>query len=88
MGKIVCDSCGGNDFIESGGFRVCKYCGTKQIIFQETKVSAGNAGAGIAIDDDIQRLLEKCRKDPVNAKRYANLILDIDANNAEARKYL
>ena len=41
----------------------------------------------IALDDDVKRLLEKCKTDPKNARRYANLILDIDPDNEEALNY-
>ena len=30
----------------------------------------------------------KCKEDPVNAKKYANLVLDIDPHNVEALKYV
>ena len=42
----------------------------------------------IALDDDIARLLKKCESDPRNARKYANLILDIDPDNEEALKYI
>lgn len=42
----------------------------------------------IALEDDIQRLLEKCKQEPWKARRYANLILDIDPGNKEAIQYL
>jgi len=42
----------------------------------------------VALDDDVSILLQKCRADPANARRYAGLILDIDPGNAEAREYL
>jgi hypothetical protein len=42
----------------------------------------------IEIDSDIQMLLMKCREDPVNARKYANLILDIDPGNLEAKRFL
>ena len=40
------------------------------------------------VDSDIQMLLEKCKQDPANRRRYANLILDIDPTNREAAAYL
>ena len=42
----------------------------------------------IGVDSDIQMLLEKCKQDPANRRRYANLILDIDPTNREAAAYL
>ena len=42
----------------------------------------------IGIDSDIQVLLQKCQEDPVNRRRYAGLILDMDPTNQEAKQYL
>ena len=43
---------------------------------------------GVSISEDIKRLLAKCRTDRKNARKYANLILDIDPNNKDALQYL
>ena len=40
------------------------------------------------LDDDVAKLLRKCRENPARARKYANLILDIDPDNPEALKYL
>jgi hypothetical protein len=42
----------------------------------------------INLADDIQVLLDKCRSDPSNRKRYVNLILDIDPFNNEIIEFL
>ena len=42
----------------------------------------------IGLDDDVAELLRKCRENPARARKYANLILDIDPDNPEALKYL
>jgi hypothetical protein len=42
----------------------------------------------ISVSSDIEALLQKCREDPRNRKRYAGLILDIDPTNPEAQQYL
>ena len=42
----------------------------------------------VSLEDDVQQLLQKCKMNPANARRYANLILEIDPNNKEAMKYL
>ena len=39
-------------------------------------------------EDDVAELLRKCRENPARARKYANLILDIDPDNPEALKYL
>lgn len=89
MDILSCKKCGGNDFKIESGFRVCQYCNTKYEYFESGK-QAGNQGdrtvksSGISLDSDILQLLEKCQKDPKNARRYVNLILDIDPDNDEA----
>ena len=61
------------------GYKVCSYCGVK---FESENV------VSVTLEDDIQLLLYKCKMNPWNARRYANLILEIDPNNKEAMKYL
>lgn len=85
MKVIQCTKCGSIEFSESNGYRICIYCNARYQLFAEDITSKGSS---IEINDDIQRLLDKCKKEPWNAKKYANLILDIDSTNKEARKYL
>ena len=63
----------------------CEYCGTQ---FLASEILGTGTSSSIDLGDDVQQLLEKCRKNPANARKYANLILDIDPDNAEALKYL
>lgn len=84
MKELICSRCGAHEWIEKNGCRICAYCGTP---YQLTYEDMPNA-SGMQLDSDIDRLLQKCRKDPKNAKKYANLILDIDPGNTEALKYL
>lgn len=79
MKKIVCSNCGSSDFYEKEGKKICCYCGT--VYYNEST-------SNIDINDDIQRLLDLCKKDPANKVKYANLILDIDATNEEALEIL
>ncbi|MBT9767421.1 MAG: TFIIB-type zinc finger domain-containing protein [Anaerotignum faecicola] len=81
MKQIVCPNCGANDFVIKDGYKVCSYCDTKFEIKNKTKVA-------VSLEDDVQQLLQKCKMNPANARRYANLILEIDPNNKEAMKYL
>ena len=67
------------------GVRTCLYCGTQ---FQIPKEELPKKKSEIALNSDVERLLDKCRKDPKNARKYANLILDIDPTNRDALKYL
>jgi hypothetical protein len=64
---------------------VCAYCRSRY-----TKPSTDSAvkESKVSLNSDVERLLEMCRREPVNATRYANLILDIDPTNREARSYL
>ena len=79
--RVVCPNCGADDFVMKGGYKVCAYCDAKFEV--EVKKSAS-----VAMEDDIQDLLQKCKMNPWNARRFANLILEIDPDNEEALKYL
>ena len=83
MKAEVCSRCGASEWRRESGFLVCKYCGTS---FIPEKSSMKESS--IDLSDDVSRLLEKCKSDPKNARRYANLILDIDPLNKEALMYL
>lgn len=85
MREVKCMNCGANEWLDKNGFRVCAYCGTK---FQLEAEDVSFRKSKIALNSDVERLLEKCRKNPSRARRFANLILDIDPSNEEARKYL
>ncbi len=85
MNIIKCPICGGKEFEENKRTRTCLYCGTQ---FQIPKEELPKKQSEIALNSDVERLLEKCRKDPKNAKKYANLILDIDPTNMDVLKYL
>ena len=85
MKSIICDRCGSNEWEVLNGYRKCKFCGT---LFQLTKEDAPQKESVISINSDVQRLLQKCKTDPANARKYANLVLDIEPNNKEALKYL
>lgn len=83
MKALICDHCGGDLIIEKDGYRICGYCKSRFIIpKEERKVQS----AAIDLNDDVARLLEKCKKEPFRARRYAALILEIDPTNAEARR--
>ena len=82
---IRCPVCGGTEFEEEKNYRTCLYCGTRHQIPKEERPARQSE---IALNSDVERLLAKCRSDPRNARKYANLILDIDPTNTEALKYL
>ena len=85
MKAIVCPQCNGTEFEVKSGKRVCLYCGTEFVV---TKDDFGAKESNIQINSDVEALLEKCRANPRLARRYANLVLDIDPNNEEAKMYL
>ena len=81
----ICEKCGGSEFVDKDGYRICQYCHTKYLIMSE---DVTRKGSNITLDNDIKMLLRKCRDDPANAQRYASLVLDMDPGNVEAVKYL
>jgi uncharacterized Zn finger protein (UPF0148 family) len=81
----ICEKCGGGEFIERDGYRICQFCNTKYLITSE---DVKQKESTINLDKDIMMLLQKCRDDPSNARRYASLVLDMDPSNVEATKYL
>lgn len=85
MKLIECIKCGSNELLDESGYVVCAFCRLKFVLSASDRP---NAGAAISVYDDIQVLLEKCRTDPLNRRRYANLILDIDPTNFEATRFL
>lgn len=84
MKSLICEKCGSNDFLEQNGYRMCKYCNTKYIL---DAYDIKPKSSSISLNNDIKMLLQKCRDEPANARRYANLILDIDPDNEEAKRY-
>jgi len=81
MKALICEHCGGDEFIEKDGYRICMYCKSRFIPSKEEKASKT---ATISLNDDVERLLNKCKTDPARAKKYARLILEMDPNNIEA----
>lgn len=81
----VCERCGGGEFVDRDGFRICQYCNTRYLIMAE---DVTRKQSRISLDNDIKMLLQKCHDDPLNARRYASLVLDIDPGNLDAVRYL
>ena len=101
MLDFTCKNCTAVGLKLKGSFLVCEYCGSKFLLTADDFASQRSkamptAKAGIShsfsseisLGGDIELLLQKCRLDPRNARKYANLILDIDPTNKEAYKYL
>jgi hypothetical protein len=85
MTLVDCAACGSKELVEKDGIIVCAYCQSKY--FPQGK-NLPSSGAVIGLAADIQTLLQKCRNDPSNSWRFANLILDIDPTNQEAKRFL
>ena len=85
MNKIECKSCGSNEIIKKSDRYVCIYC--NNIYTLESNYGIKKEVV-VDLKSDIQNLLMKCRDDPRNKHRYANLILDIDPSNQEVKQYL
>ena len=99
MKEIVCKNCGSKDLRIINDFWVCNYCDSKYLasrdeisLHKQHNISSRKlqeqSSSNIDLVDDVEQLLIKCRQDIKNAKKYANLILDIDPDNQEALKYL
>lgn len=85
MKLIKCKTCGSRELVEDGDFVVCSFCQSRYIPQAE---DIPTSETHIDLANDIQILLDKCRSDPSNRKRYVNLILDMDPNNLAVRDFL
>lgn len=85
MLQSICSNCGADAFITKEGYKVCKYCNTR---YQVDKDDIPKVSATVSVRSDIEMLLQKCKDDPTNVRRYANRILDIDPTNHEALSLL
>jgi len=85
MKSVACTQCGGTALSEEAGYVVCAYCRSR---FVPQADDLPQKATIIGLASDIQMLLQRCKDDPANRRRYASLILDIDPTNDEAKKYL
>lgn len=85
MKLVVCTKCGSNELHEEQRYVVCAYC---RMRFVPSADDVPPVSSVIAVFDDVQRLLLRCRDEPENRRRIAGLILDIDPTNTEAPTYL
>lgn len=85
MKLVICTGCGSKELVEKNGLIFCIYCRSKYFS-QDSNLPSRETVIGVA--SDIKTLLQRCKEDPVNRRRYANLILDIDPTNIEAKQYL
>ena len=85
MRIIQCSSCGSSELNQFDGYAQCIYCQSRFVLEAE---DVPERASSIGVGSDIERLLEKCRTDPANRRRYASLVLDIDPTNAEAKWFM
>lgn len=85
MKQIRCPNCGSDKFITKDGMYKCSFCDS---FYQLEEDERQRKQSEVSLQSDIDTLLQKCKKDPKNARRYANRILDIDPTNKEAHRYL
>lgn len=85
MRQLVCPNCGAGDFTYMDGIRTCKYCNSRYELTEEERPKKATQ---VSLQSDIDLLLEKCKADPAHARKYAELILDIDPTNNAVWKYL
>lgn len=100
MEALICKNCGAFALVRKNDYMVCPYCESRFAVTKEelrggffgsshhVTLSHSGTNSSIALDDDVARLLEKCRSDPRNARKYANLILDIDPDNEDAIMFI
>lgn len=85
MFQFICPNCASHEYKEEGKFIKCAYCETR---FKKEQKDSFSQGVAIDLTDDVSRLLQLCKKDPSNRRRYVNLILEMDPYNKMARKYI
>ena len=93
MEALICKNCGANALMRRNDYMFCPYCDSRFAITIEERqtflggysshhvtLSHSGVDSSIALDDDVIKLLEKCKNDPINSRKYANLVLDIDCS--------
>lgn len=86
MKVLTCKCCGATGITVKDGFIACEYCDARYMLTPEDY--GVTSTSGISLESDIERLLLKCKTDPKNARKHANLILDIDPDNLEALRFI
>ena len=53
MNALICSCCGGNEFIEKDGYRICKYCNSKFAIPKEEQRNKKETEYGLILERDL-----------------------------------
>lgn len=85
MKVLKCTNCGSHELTDHGNYAICDFC-RSHFAYNTQNGPASPSNIGVA--SDIDALLQKCQEDPLNRRRYASLILDIDPTNRKAQDYL
>lgn len=85
MKELRCPSCGSIDLRKENNAYICNHCGMRLLITKEDGLSVSSS---IELNEDVARLLKQWDADPTNGKKYAQLILQIDASNEKAKREL
>lgn len=96
MANLTCPACGGNAMREEGRFFVCEYCDTRT-----PKADFGVPAAPRTVVDfsggaqgkNLERLIERAglywdMGDIVTARRLYRQVLELDPDNAQAKRKL
>jgi hypothetical protein len=82
--NLECKNCGSRQLLKTVKDLICTHC---ESIFSVVEEKSPAVNFNSSIQSDIQNLLLKCREDPENLRKYANLILDIDPTNKDVHKF-
>ena len=98
MKALVCELCGGNDFLKQDGVFVCQFCGTKYTVEEAKKLMIDGVvqvQGTVKVDtsDELDKLLQAARNaretsDSETAVKHYERISAMDPNNWEALFYL
>ena len=84
MKAITCRSCGSNDIYVEGDYYICKYCGTRFLLTSDDKPAKEST---IDLNNDVERLLQRCKEEPARAKKCAERILETTRCQEASEEY-
>ena len=90
MKALVCELCGGNDFVKQDGLFACQHCGTKYTTEEARKLMSDEVVTvkvdnTSSINNNLEIARNACKTSNYKeAESYANKILEMEPNCAEA----